>query len=60
MTCMVQRLPPAFVARTVAEARAILADPESGESLKRMAWRFLLDERRRDVQPPCDTEGQIA
>ena len=61
MACRVQALPATFVARTKAEAQAVLDDPESSLSLKQLAWWFLLDERRRElVEPPCGTEGGAA
>ena len=62
MTGMVQRLPPSYLARTKSDAMKVLENPEASPSLKQLAWRFLLHERRRGepVAPPCGTEGGAA
>ena len=44
MTCMVQRLPPAYVLKTKQEAGEILRDPNAPYSRKKLAWEFLKSE----------------
>lgn len=46
MTCRVQALPPAFVAKTKEEARVILNDPNSTYSQRKLAWDFLRNEHQ--------------
>ena len=46
MTCRIQALPPTYVTRTKEEARAILNDPASTYSQRKLAWEFLRNEHK--------------
>ena len=46
MTCRIQALPPTYVAKTKKEARAILNDPASTYSQRKIAWEFLRAEHK--------------
>ena len=57
MTCRLQALPPAFVAQTKEEARAILNDPQSTYSQRKLAWDFLQAEHKGRKAPPPDGDA---
>ena len=59
MTCMLHRLPPDFVARTREEAKRVLDDPEANERIKKLAWRFLLDERKVGLSPEAEIKNGV-
>ena len=56
MTCRIQALPPAYVGQTKEEARAILNDPASTYSQRKLAWEFLRNEHKSQG-PMCSENG---
>ena len=59
MTCRIQALPPAYVAQTKEEARAILNDPASTYSQRKLAWEFLRNEHKSRTGPKCPRCGEV-